>query len=209
MTDNQNDKQNKKTQQWTRWRPLNWAVSTLTWSQLAESAPFGRPGSPGPWHSMGWYLSARHWMATHTRSSSTVTTYARLHGHKRPQCCLSEMAGGAPSQQGFVQQVLFGPLILSERWVIGSKWIICFGGRRKSSGVYINCICKETKARREEMQLRPSPALFKLQLFLSIVWSGCDLYSCELIKTYTVISRLLVSHWQPRTYVKLSTLHYR
>lgn len=66
-----------------------------------------------------------------------VTTRAQC-----PHCCLSEMAGVAPSQQGFIQQVLFGPLILSEMWVIGSKSMICSEGCRQSSRGYINCIWK-------------------------------------------------------------------
>lgn len=144
MIDNQNGKKKKKIEAVKKVTITAQAVSTLTWTQLAESAPFRHPGSPGPRYSMGWYLSAWHWMATHT----LLFNLYDLHVTRRAQCpqwCLSEMAGVAPSQQGFIQQVLFGPLILSEMWVIGSKSIICFERCRESSRGYINCICKETK----------------------------------------------------------------
>lgn len=111
--------------------------------------------SPGPWYSMGWYLSAWHWMATHTHFSFNLYDLHVTRRAQRPQCCLSEMAPEwlPVSRDSFDQQVLFGPLILSEMWVIGSKSTICFERRRKLSRGYINCICRETKARREEMQL--------------------------------------------------------
>lgn len=51
--------------------------------------------------------------ATHT----LLCNLYDLHMTRRaqcPQCCLSEMAGVAPSQQGCIQQVWFGPWILSE-----------------------------------------------------------------------------------------------
>lgn len=115
MIDNQNGKKEKKNR-----RSSEEGDNHCTGCFYSYMDPAGGKRSlPASWISWSTLqyglISVR--MALNGNTHTLLFNLYDLHVTRRAQCpqwCLSEMAGVAPSQQGFIQQVLFGPLILSE-----------------------------------------------------------------------------------------------